>query len=83
MTKIYVKIKFISDDLPLKKTLQICNIIMVGRSAFHEGSKYYLQVFLGKCLNKLKLLYYDRIDISEGTDVNKTSASKERIICHY
>ena len=56
---------------------------MVGRSAFHEGSKYYLQVFLGKCLNKLKLLYYDRIDISEGTDVNKTSASKERIICHY
>ena len=55
MTKIYVKTKFISDDLPLKKTLQICNIIMVGRSAFHEGSKYYLQVFLGKCLNKLKL----------------------------
>ena len=26
------------------------------------------------------MLYYDRIDISEGTDVNKTSESKE---CHY
>ena len=56
---------------------------MVGRSVFHEGSKYYLQVFLEKCLNKLKLLYYDRIDVSEGTDVNKASASKECIICHY
>ena len=83
MTKIYVKTKFISDDLTLKKTLQICNIIMVGRSVFHEGSKYYLQVFLDKCLNKLKLLYYDRIGVSEGTDVDKTSASKECIICHY
>ena len=26
---------------------------------------------------------YDQIDISEGTDVNKTSASKECDICHY
>ena len=29
------------------------------------------------------MLYYDRIDISEGTDVNKTSASKECDICPY
>ena len=27
--------------------------------------------------------YFDRIDVSEGTDVNKTSASKECDICHY
>ena len=26
---------------------------------------------------------YDRIDVSEGIDVNKTSASKECDICHY
>ena len=26
---------------------------------------------------------YDRIDISEGTDTNKTSASKECNICYY
>ena len=26
---------------------------------------------------------YDRIDISEGTDVNKTSASNECDVCHY
>ena len=29
------------------------------------------------------MLYYDKIDISEGSDINKTSASKECIICHY
>ena len=29
------------------------------------------------------MLEYDRIDISEGIDINKTSASKECKICHY
>ena len=29
------------------------------------------------------MLYFDRIDISKGIDVNKTSASKECDICHY
>ena len=29
------------------------------------------------------MLYFDRVDVSEGVDVNKTSASKECIICHY
>ena len=29
------------------------------------------------------MLYYDRINVSEGIDFNKTSASKERDICHY
>ena len=29
------------------------------------------------------MLEYDRIDISEGIDVNKTSASKECDICYY
>ena len=29
------------------------------------------------------MLEYDRIDISEGIDINKTSASKECNICHY
>ena len=30
-----------------------------------------------------KMLEYNRIDISEGIDANKTSASKECDICHY
>ena len=29
------------------------------------------------------MLYYDRIDVSERIDINKTSASKESEICHY
>ena len=29
------------------------------------------------------MLYLDRIEVSEGTDVHKTSASKEHIICPY
>ena len=29
------------------------------------------------------MLEYDRIDISEGINVNQTNASKESDICHY
>ena len=29
------------------------------------------------------MLYYDRTDISEGIDVNKTNESKECDICYY
>ena len=29
------------------------------------------------------MLYYDRIDVSQGIDANKTSVLKECIICHY
>ena len=29
------------------------------------------------------MLYYDRIDVSEGIGVNKTGASKECDICRY
>ena len=29
------------------------------------------------------MLYFDRIEVSEEIDVNKTSASKECDICHY
>ena len=34
-------------------------------------------------VKRIKLLEYDRIDISEGIDVNKTSLSEECDICHY
>ena len=29
------------------------------------------------------MLYFNRINVSEGIVANKTSASKERDICHY
>ena len=30
----------------------------------------------------MKMLYFDRIEYYEGTDVNKTSTSKEFDVCH-
>ena len=29
------------------------------------------------------MLQYEKISISEGIDTNKTSSSKERMVCHY
>ena len=29
------------------------------------------------------MLQYDRNDVSEGIDINKTSESKECMLCHY
>ena len=34
-------------------------------------------------MNNIKMLYFNRINVSEGNDVNKTSASKKCDICHY
>ena len=31
----------------------------------------------------MKMLEYDRIDISEGIGINKTNKSKECMLCHY
>ena len=49
-----MKIKFGSDDdLPLNKKIEI-NIARIGAGAiFDENNKYYPQVFLNKCLQKL------------------------------
>ena len=46
-------------------------------------------IYTIKCFKKnvlidnVKMLYYDRTDISKGIDVNKTNTSRECIICHY
>ena len=34
-------------------------------------------------INPINMLYYDRIDVSEGIDINKASVSKQCGICHY
>ena len=34
-------------------------------------------------MNNIKMLYFDIVEVSEGIDVNKTSASKEYGICSY
>ena len=49
----YMKIKFNSDDdLPVKKTKELYDIVMVVRSVFHEDNHYYPE----ECLYKLAAL---------------------------
>ena len=49
-------------------------MIIVVRSVFHEDNNYYSQAFfIGECLYELKMLEYDKIDVSEGINVNKTN----------
>ena len=79
--KKYVKVKFRSDDkLPLSKTIAIHNATIVARAVFHEYNKYLSERFLRWMLiwiiDNRKMSYYDRTDISEGTDFNKISKSK-------
>ena len=58
---------------------------IIIRSIFEEDDKFYPQLFLGDTLYELlgKCLQYEKIDVSEGIDVNKTSSSKECQLCHY
>ena len=72
-------------------------ITIIIRSGFEEDDKLYPQVFLDDaCMNYVskkhqlhatantyKMLEYDRIDILEGIDANKASASKEFDSCHF
>ena len=49
-----MKTKFIFyENLTIKKTAELFNMIIVVRFVFHEGNKYYPQVFLDECLHKL------------------------------
>ena len=50
-------------------------MIRVARAVFHENNKYYPQIFIDEGLHKLQILL-DRIDVSEGINVNKATKSK-------
>ena len=52
---------------------------------FSGGGKFFPQLFLDDAFlrDSVKMLQYEKIDASEGIDVNKTSASKECEFCHY
>ena len=52
--KDFMKIKFDSDDkLPLNKQLKFLRVIIIIRSVFEDGGKYYSQAFLDDCLYEL------------------------------
>ena len=66
-------------------------MILIKSVVINNENKYYYNIFLGKSSYKDKsnkqhfkmnvciwwMLYYDRIGVSEGIDVNKISDSKE------
>ena len=69
--KDYTKIKFNSnDDLPLNKPLKFH--VMTITSVFR---RHFVWI--------IKMLKYEKIDVSERIDTNKTIASKECELCHY
>ena len=37
------------------KTLELHTMVIAVRSVFHQGNKYYQQVFLEECLYKIRL----------------------------
>ena len=78
-----MKIKFNSEDsLTLNKTLKHHNMAIIVRSVFEKDGKYYPQVFFRwMFVWVIKMLQSDRIDVSEGIDINKTDASKECMFC--
>ena len=80
-----MKIRFESNDnLPLGIILKLSMLTIVVKSVFEEDGKYFQQVFSYECLvGVIKMLLYDRIDVSEGIEINKTGASKECMLCHY
>ena len=70
--KDFMKIKFeAGHNLPLNKIPKLYNTTIVFRYGFWEDNRYYPQVFLVECLYELRMLGFDRIDISERIDSNK------------
>ena len=80
-----MKIKFnTDDDIPLNKQLYFPTITLIIKNVFEKDVKYYPPVYLDECLYEvLKMIQYERIDISEEIDFNKIKVSVECMICHY
>ena len=77
----YSKIKADSyDSLPLEKATTFNNAVILVRSVFNKDkNKCYYHIFS----EKTSMTCYDRIDFSEGIDVNERSELKEWDICRY
>ena len=64
------------DDLPLNKPLKFPMLTIIIRCIFQEGTKLYPQIYLDECV----CMSYK--NVSEEIDINKTSKSKECMLCH-
>ena len=68
-----IKTRFGADnDLPLNKILKLHSVTIVFRYKFEENDKCYSQIFFRSMFMwVIKMLQYERIDVSEGIEINK------------
>ena len=70
---------------------KIHSVTIVIKSLIEKDYKFYPEISLNHLSYEISLvqrtyknmLEYDRIDLSKGIDVNKTSNSRECSFCHY
>ena len=55
------------------------NVIILIKSAFNARKNHY---YYNVHINNITMTYYDKSDVSEGIDVNKTNKLKEDDVCH-
>ena len=78
----YMKIKFESKKFFLiDKDVNIHIAIIIIREIFAKDGKYYPQLFLDDGL--YKKLVSEKIDISDGINIDMPDKSKECMLCHY
>ena len=78
------KSKNIHDELPIEKPATMHRIETLMSLFNGKRNHCYYKVFSEKnCIANIKMLYCNRIDVSEGIDINNTGASKECNIFHY
>ena len=59
-------------------------LILIKSLLNKDKNNYYHNIFLEIVrMSDINMLFFDRTDISEGVDINKTRASKDRNIFHY
>ena len=94
----FIRIEFDSDqNLPVNKLLKLHNLTIVVKSVLQKDNNCRTWIHTIRILNWLlstnlfiwmyvwdtEILQYERIDSSEGIDINKSNKSKECMICHY
>ena len=74
----------------MEKIFKIHSINIVIKSLIEKDNKFYLELALNRCLFETyeiklkKMLEYDRINISEGIDINKCEeTSRECTLCKF
>ena len=59
-------------------------LILIKSLLNKDKNNYYQNIFLEIVrMSDINMLFFDRTDISEGVDINKTRASKDCNIFHY